>query len=211
LLNIYCGLYLEFLCKNYVTTQEKKNEDKNPHQQIFPKIVHRVLLTKFLINLPVIIFACLIQQKGTVDVTSYLHKIGTTEPYVGVKASVLIWFLNHCYSTPLYSHIHANVSVRLMKCTPNLDLQPGYKVEDKIFYENPIKWIDSELNKGTEYQPTHIVISETLYKKLMPNFDTLHFGVCFKTYNYHFFMKYFHPFMHETSHDSQYLFVLCKK
>ncbi|KAJ8945650.1 hypothetical protein NQ318_012368 [Aromia moschata] len=65
-------------------------------------------------------------------------------------------FLMPCHSTPMYSHLHKNVSVRMLTCEPNFDNLPGYKDESAIFYECPHCWID-ENYPNIKSMPTYII------------------------------------------------------
>lgn len=68
-------------------------------------------------------------------------------------------FLMPCTATPLYSHIHQNVSLRCLIRKPNLSDVKAYTNESVQFYENPAAWLQSHVPlypKST--LPTHIVL-----------------------------------------------------
>ncbi|KAK0090712.1 hypothetical protein PV326_004054 [Microctonus aethiopoides] len=63
------------------------------------------------------------------------------------EADVL--FLMPCHSTPFYSHLHLNISMRFLSCEPNLKNQPNYLDEADHFFNNPTRWIDNNYNNCT--------------------------------------------------------------
>ncbi|GJQ88102.1 hypothetical protein Trydic_g13112 [Trypoxylus dichotomus] len=95
-------------------------------------------------------------QRGSLDVMNDLHEIANNNPK---NASFL--FLMPCHSTPLYSHIHVNVSTRYLTCLPNLSNIENYKDEADTFYENPAKWLKAHY-PVTAILPSHIIAFDVL-------------------------------------------------
>lgn len=104
----------------------------------------------------------MIHQRGTLDVMDPLSQLAQTRPN---DTSLL--FLMPCHSTPLYSHLHANIKTRFLTCEPNFGLNQdeNYKDEAEIFYENPNKWLHDEY-PPTGALPSHIVCFDVLVPRL---------------------------------------------
>ncbi|XP_050672932.1 GPI mannosyltransferase 3 [Leptidea sinapis] len=73
------------------------------------------------------------------------------------KTSVL--FLMPCHSTPLYSHLHANITTRYLHCEPT-----SANTEAENFYNNPLSWWRSELARKQPY--TLVVMFDVLRGRL---------------------------------------------
>ncbi|GLV38019.1 Phosphatidylinositol glycan anchor biosynthesis class B [Carabus blaptoides fortunei] len=98
----------------------------------------------------------MVHQRGTLDVMSPLAKIAADNP-----RNTSILFLMPCHSTPLYSHLHVNVTTRFLTCEPDLTNTPNYKDEADMFYDQPNKWLHTHYPpNGT--LPTHIVTFDTV-------------------------------------------------
>uniref|UniRef100_A0A182PZW1 Mannosyltransferase n=1 Tax=Anopheles farauti TaxID=69004 RepID=A0A182PZW1_9DIPT len=107
-------------------------------------------------------YTALVHQRGTLDVMPYLAT--NAKDYrdeFNNPAKVL--FLMPCHSTPLYSHLHQNVSVRFLRCEPNLTDQPNYVDEADQFYDNPMGWIRKNLPvHPLSALPSHVVAFDVL-------------------------------------------------
>ena len=68
-----------------------------------------------------------------------------------------------CHSTPLYSHIHTNITTRFLHCEPNLSGSTNYTEEADQFYADPVKWLEANLQSSTK--PTHLVMFDVLEKE----------------------------------------------
>ncbi|XP_055690677.1 GPI mannosyltransferase 3 [Lutzomyia longipalpis] len=104
----------------------------------------------------------LYHQKGTTEVMPVLAKIAREYKTAdGERANIL--FLMPCHSTPLYSHIHANVTLRFLTCEPNLTDDPNYEEEAETFYRNPSSWLDSHVPAyPLSEMPSHVVLFDSL-------------------------------------------------
>jgi len=121
------------------------------------KFIKLGILTVIL-NIIVLIYLGRYHQIGSIRVMPYLTKIP--------QNSTLL-FLMPCHSTPLYSHLHLNISARFLTCEPNLNNISNYTDEADIFYENPMKWLDESYSAESNNSlprslPTHIVMFEAL-------------------------------------------------
>lgn len=98
------------------------------------------------------------------------HQIGTTSVMshlATIPQNSTLLFLMPCHSTPLYSHLHVNVTSRFLTCEPNLHGVSNYIDEADEFFENPEKWLDKTYSSENNVKlPTHIVIFDGLSNKL---------------------------------------------
>ncbi|CAG9817973.1 unnamed protein product [Phaedon cochleariae] len=98
----------------------------------------------------------MVHQRGTLDVMTSLRQISHKNPQ---QTSLL--FLMPCHSTPLYSHLHINVTTRFLTCLPNLNNIDGYVDEADQFYKNPSAWLRQNYPpNGT--LPSHIILFDVL-------------------------------------------------
>lgn len=110
------------------------------------------------LNILVLIYLGRYHQIGSTSVMSHLATIP--------QNSTLL-FLMPCHSTPLYSHLHLNLTTRILTCEPNLHRVSNYIDEADVFFENPNKWLEeSYLSKTNEKLPTHIVMFDVLSNNL---------------------------------------------
>lgn len=122
------------------------------------KFVKLASLLVIVLNTVVLIYLGRYHQIGSIDVMSHLATIP--------QNSTLL-FLMPCHSTPLYSHLHSNITTRILTCEPNLNGTSDYIDEADIFFENPIKWLEeSYTSVSNNNLPTHIVMFNVLSKKL---------------------------------------------
>lgn len=108
----------------------------------------------------------LVHQKGTLKV---MEKV--TDKAQNYKSNQdptpKIFFIMPCHSTPFYSHVHANISMRFLTCEPNFKNEPNYIDEADQFYEAPMKWIRANLPvHPVNALPTHVVVFDTLVPKI---------------------------------------------
>ncbi|XP_019640115.1 PREDICTED: GPI mannosyltransferase 3-like [Branchiostoma belcheri] len=130
-------------------------------------------------NLPLALYTSLVHQRGTVDVMSYLSQQADRQ---GQHMSVL--FLMPCHSTPFYSHVHHNVSMRFLECPPDLERRPGYMDEADIFYQDPPAWLKT--NYGPDVPlPTHVVMFNTLHQDVEDFLTEKKFSKCAEYFHTH--------------------------
>lgn len=118
-----------------------------------------------------------IHQRGPLEVMSKLQEISKDyRDEANHRASVL--FLMPCHSTPYYSHIHENVTLRFLTCEPNLKNADSYLDEADQFYEKPDGWLRSHIPSYPKTaMPTHVVLYEPLAAKIsdfLLNYRMLH-------------------------------------
>lgn len=83
----------------------------------------------------------------------------------GHRAKLL--FLMPCHSTPYFSHIHENVTMRFLTCEPNFNQQSNYVDEADYFYKDPLTWYRSHIPVYPKTaMPTHLIMFDNLVEKL---------------------------------------------
>lgn len=74
-----------------------------------------------------------------------------------------VFFMMPCHSTPYYSHVHVNITMRFLSCEPNFDDRENYRDQADYFYEAPMNWIRKHLPvRPLKVLPTHVVLYDTL-------------------------------------------------
>ncbi|KAF5294624.1 hypothetical protein FQA39_LY02756 [Lamprigera yunnana] len=106
------------------------------------------------------LYLSIIHQQGTLNVMDPLRKIAEESPQ---NKSFL--FLMPCHSTPLYSHLHQNVTARFLTCEPNLQDTMNYIDEADEFYNNPNSWLKHNY-PSSNMLPSHIIAFDTLLVQL---------------------------------------------
>jgi len=139
-----------YYCSSYISDYRK-----------FPKtnftrcIVVLMIISGILLLLTVGIF----HQRGPNVVMSYLRSYDN---------ATSIHFLMPCHSTPFYSHLHRNISMKILDCSPNIvnGTFIPIETEDEKFYKNPLKYLEDI--KRLNVLPSHIVIFDKLANEISP-------------------------------------------
>ncbi|KAJ2945135.1 hypothetical protein O0L34_g9196 [Tuta absoluta] len=106
----------------------------------------------------------LIHQSGTIKVMPLLR-----DAIEGNNKSSIL-FLMPCHSTPLYSHLHANITTRYLDCSPP---PAGANTEAEAFYNNPAGWWRQHIRQS----PSLVVMFDVLKGRLadvMSGYKLLH-------------------------------------
>lgn len=107
-----------------------------------------------------------VHQQGTIKVMDRLAEIAN-DYKTSDGHSAKIFFMMPCHSTPYYSHIHANITMRFLTCEPNFKDDEKYIEEADKFYEAPMKWIRTNLPvHPISALPTHVVVYDSLAPKI---------------------------------------------
>ncbi|XP_034481577.1 GPI mannosyltransferase 3 isoform X1 [Drosophila innubila] len=118
-----------------------------------------------------------IHQKGPIELMPKLRDIAQDyRDERDHRANIL--FLMPCHSTPYYSHIHENVTMRFLTCEPNLKQQENFKDEADRFYDAPMHWLRSHIPVHPRTAlPSHVVLFDSLGDKIsefLTNYKLLH-------------------------------------
>ncbi|XP_030567186.1 GPI mannosyltransferase 3 isoform X1 [Drosophila novamexicana] len=118
-----------------------------------------------------------VHQKGPIELMPKLREIA--QEYRDERehrANIL--FLMPCHSTPYYSHIHENVTMRFLTCEPNLEQRDNFKDEADRFFDAPMHWLRSHIPvHPLSALPSHLVLFDTLGDKIsefLANYKLLH-------------------------------------
>ncbi|XP_043685779.1 GPI mannosyltransferase 3 [Vespula pensylvanica] len=150
---------------------------------IHVKVISRELLRKIFLSLLVItnvipgFYFCLIHQRGTLDIMNTLQTDLVNEN----STSVNILFLTPCHATPLYSHLHINVTTRFLTCEPNFKNSEDYVDEADQFFENPMLWIRNNYLQNKSIIPSHVIVFDKIPSKIKDFLE-----------NYRLLIKVFH-------------------
>lgn len=125
-----------------------------------------VAILLFTMNAVPAMYFSLTHQRGTIDVMHSIERISREyrDP-AGNQAKII--FLMPCHSTPWYSHVHQNVSMRFLTCEPNVDGAQFYTDEAEQFFANPSKWLRFNLPVYPKsVMPTHAVLFDNLESQI---------------------------------------------
>ncbi|XP_049932426.1 mannosyltransferase APTG1 isoform X2 [Nymphaea colorata] len=114
------------------------------------------ILFLLLSNLPMAFYMSMIHQRGSEDAMAFLAR----EAAIGKVHSVL--FLMPCHSTPYYSTLHRNISMRFLDCSPSAE--EGYVDESDSFLLDPAKF--TSLMALDWKQPSHILLFDSQERHL---------------------------------------------
>lgn len=107
-----------------------------------------------------------VHQQGTIKVMDKIVDIAQNYK-TNEGRPPKVFFMMPCHSTPFYSHVHVNISMRFLTCEPNFKNEPNYLDEADKFYEEPMKWIRSHLPvHPVSALPTHLVVFDSLAPKI---------------------------------------------
>ncbi|XP_053980356.1 GPI mannosyltransferase 3 [Hylaeus volcanicus] len=107
-------------------------------------------------------YFCMVHQRGSLDVMKVLHKEA-----VNADNTTNILFLTPCHSTPLYSHLHVNVPIKILTCEPNLNNSINYIDEADLFFADPMYWLNLNYNTNKNaVTPSHVVIFDNISLKI---------------------------------------------
>ncbi|KAJ3685820.1 hypothetical protein LUZ61_014984 [Rhynchospora tenuis] len=111
-----------------------------------------------LTNVPMAIYMTSVHQRGTEDVMYYLSK----EAHKGEVSSIL--FLMPCHSTPYYSSLHYNVTMRFLDCTPSE--KRDVVDESDQFMLNPSDFVKSKFSDSLLLNFSHLVLFDVEERQL---------------------------------------------
>ncbi|XP_015907398.1 GPI mannosyltransferase 3 [Parasteatoda tepidariorum] len=134
--------------------------------------------SSILCNAPLSIYMSVFHQRGTMDLMHHISHIATDDSK--------ILFLMPCHSTPYYSHVHKNISMKFLTCEPNFEDSVNYKDEADEFFQDPSKWLTSfyELDSKKIY-PSHIAMFDSLYDQVSIFLERHRYYLCFRTFHSH--------------------------
>ncbi|XP_067644783.1 GPI mannosyltransferase 3-like [Eurosta solidaginis] len=118
-----------------------------------------------------------VHQRGPLDVMNHIQQIARDYRDEN-EHRASIHFLMPCHSTPYYSHVHENVTMRFLRCEPNLQNVPDYVDEADQFYKSPVHWLRSHIpSHPRSAMPSHIVLFEPLapvINEFLVNYKVIH-------------------------------------
>ncbi|XP_069127470.1 GPI mannosyltransferase 3-like [Argopecten irradians] len=131
------------------------------------------------VNIPAALYFGLIHQRGTVVVMKYLYD-------QSLDKSMDVLFLTPCHSTPYYSYLHQNISMRMLTCEPNLSQKKNYTDEADQFYNDPVRWLKQEYKVKLTPLPSHIVYFNNLQTNISEFLTQSGYKKCASFFHTHF-------------------------
>lgn len=117
------------------------------------------------------LYLATLHQRGPITLMAHLAR----EPKL---QSLLL--LMPCHSTPLYSHLHRNVSVKSLDCEPPLWAPPGADVQDEadVFYSAPLAYLTLNYHPSLPASslPSHIAFFASLLPTIRPWLFSAHYN-----------------------------------
>jgi len=108
-----------------------------------------------LFNLAFWIYFSQFHQRGTMEAMYYIQKN---------ESVTSAHFLMPCHSTPYYSHVHRNISMKFLECDPNYNNLTNHLTETDKFYLNPLSFLQQYyLNTAL---PSHLFIFDTMLPQI---------------------------------------------
>lgn len=121
-----------------------------------------LLATIMILSLVTGCYLATIHQRGPLSLMHYLTKDKDLQ-------SLLL--LMPCHSTPLYSHLHQNISIKSLDCSPALWASFDTIVEDEadVFYQNPLQYLNQNFNLNhSTVLPSHVAFFSNLFPLIHP-------------------------------------------
>lgn len=147
-----------------------------------------------LTNVAAMLYTGLCHQLAPLKVIDHLRNQFNKDNKVFSSENQVL-FLLPCHSTPYYSHVHNNVSMRFLTCEPNLTAQgPNYVDEADQFFANPMNWITKYLFRSSKHNlpvvcesflPSFIVLYDRLEKQIGHALSTCYY-ISHRSFHTHF-------------------------
>lgn len=152
-------------------------------------------------NIPIALYFGLIHQGGSLKIMTDLE--GKIQSSCVPDCNGQVLFLMPCHATPLYAHLHVNVSVQYVECLPNLQEKLNYHDENDLFFAHPTSWLNENIfHDGMDEKNNYqwILIFDSLLFQLKDYQPLQNYRVCGKAFHTHF----------PESRTGSYVYLLCK-
>jgi len=103
-----------------------------------------------------------------------------------VKNGESVHFLMPCHSTPYYSHVHRNITMRFLDCSPSFE--PNYVDEADQFKADPALFLSTHYGK-VEQHPDYVAIFNKVLPQVSDFFSKYHYrevATFIHTYGFNF-------------------------
>lgn len=147
--------------ENQHSPETSKTINEDPFEKQQRKHKYNLKRAKYLVliligfNLIPAMYFGVMHQRGTTVVMKYVYD-------ESLDKEIDVMFLMPCHSTPYYSYLHQNISMRFLTCEPNLKDADDYRDEADIFYEDPEHWLKVEYKQQKQPLPSHLIYFNTL-------------------------------------------------
>ncbi|VEL34408.1 unnamed protein product [Protopolystoma xenopodis] len=221
--------------------------DIDRQASLYQKVVRQtgrlVLSSLLLVQLVLALYTSLWHQRGGLDAVLALGRRARSmakfdnEPpsihsspvltYVQAQLREMsVLFLMPCHSTPFYSHIHANITLRQLDCSPKSAIltatEPvkpnSWRASDldeaDAFFADPVAWLRAEFPLATGQVdsihsiklPTHLVLFSHLVEK---HTDATELKRLFSDWGYHRCGDLFHTHFPTHSRHGTRVYIFC--
>lgn len=170
---IFSGYTLAAISRPDLSDTRKKT---NFHFR-YPSKLKLAIFFLVITNLPMALYMSLVHQRGSEDVMHYL----SNKAQNGEVESIL--FLMPCHSTPYYSTLHTNLSMRFLDCSPSEN--KSIMVESDRFMADPVNFAQDMFSNWSSF-PSHIVLFDSEDRYLQPLLTSHSFKEVKRFFHAHF-------------------------
>ncbi|KZC08488.1 GPI mannosyltransferase 3 [Dufourea novaeangliae] len=144
----------------------------------------------FLTNIVPGFYFSMIHQRGALDAMNILRKEITN-----TSNTTNMLFLTPCHATPLYSHLHVNLPIRILTCEPNFHNSTNYVDEADAFLADPMQWLSHNYNENDAATiPTHVITFDTVSPKIVQFLE--HYQLISEIFYTHFPQSNYGTYIH---------------
>ncbi|KYN29058.1 GPI mannosyltransferase 3 [Trachymyrmex cornetzi] len=133
------------------------------HTNVLRNVGNTYGIKHWLCNIIIGLFISMIHQRGTLTIMANLRN-EITRTNTSLTDTLI---LTPCHSTPLYSHLHVNISIRFLTCEPNLSNTENYIDEADQFFANATVWLrDNYINNAKVMLPTYVIVFDKVASEI---------------------------------------------
>ncbi|XP_076673057.1 phosphatidylinositol glycan anchor biosynthesis class B [Andrena cerasifolii] len=160
----------------------------------FAKTGRKIFIALLIVtNLLPGLYFCTVHQRGSLDAMNILRK-----ELADSDNTANLLFLTPCHATPLYSHLHNNVPIKILTCEPNLNNSANYVDEADVFFADPMQWLSHNYD-NRNIIPSHVIAFNDLTPKIRKFLE--HYQLIYETFHAHFpqsnYGKYIEIYKHK--------------
>jgi GPI mannosyltransferase 3 len=126
---MYCGVAFYRILepeKYFAGDRKKSDEKRKPVKK--SSVFSLLLLLLLLSNIPLAAYFSYVHQRGPDSLVKHVHMVSDFSPSYPLfsfslkdKSITNLLMLMPCHSTPFYSHIHRNITIRMLDCSPRYE------------------------------------------------------------------------------------------
>ncbi|XP_015430079.1 PREDICTED: GPI mannosyltransferase 3-like [Dufourea novaeangliae] len=157
----------------------------------FSKLTRKIFVILLIVtNIVPGFYFSMIHQRGALDAMNILRKEITN-----TSNTTNMLFLTPCHATPLYSHLHVNLPIRILTCEPNFHNSTNYVDEADAFLADPMQWLSHNYNENDAATiPTHVITFDTVSPKIVQFLE--HYQLISEIFYTHFPQSNYGTYIH---------------